>query len=146
MASEALATGVLLNGVSKDATFECVLLTLGDVVALSTLERLAGKGVARSLVLRSAATDSRCLNSSDVRVLVLKDVGILVGRSGNLSLEGLLSKISFTLVAEALSFLVVRLIVERVTPGIVVVSDLRLVVDDIVIGVTEHIGVVLALL
>ena len=91
VASEALTSSVLCDGISENATFECILGTFGNVLVFSALESLTGEGVAGSVVNGSSFSDGGGLDSARLGVLVLENVRILVGGSCNLCLERFLS-------------------------------------------------------
>ena len=146
LATESSTALVLDDRVAENATLEGFLLSLVDSVLLGATESLTGKSVRVTLVHLLVWTGAGGLDDARVCVFVAKDIGVLVRSSCDLGLQRLVCKGVVTFVCKALGFLVVRLVVEGVTSHVVVVASAAVVVHDIVIGVAEHICVVLALL
>ena len=89
----------------------------------------------------------RGLNSAVTLVLILEDVGVLVGCPSSSCVQWLVScEEIVSLVGKALTFLSVRLVVESVAFHIVIAARLPSVVHHIMVWMAQHVGAVLSLL
>ena len=93
-----------------------------------------------------AGTDCAGLNSAAFSVFGTENIRILVGRASDLSLERLLRKVVVTLIGQTLGLLVVGLVMENVTLCGIVLTSATIVVDDVLVGVTEDVRAILSLL
>ena len=79
-------------------------------------------------------------------MLVTEDVGVLIGGALNLRLLGLLGKVVIALRFKTSGLQVVGFIVKSVASNVVAVTRLTVVIDHVLVRVTEHISAILALL
>ena len=146
LAAETLPAALLSDRFTKDVTFEGVLVPLAHAIVCGLPKSLARERASVSHVNLTALTDGGWLHCTTALMLVTEDVGVLIGGALNLSLLGLLGKVVIALRFETSGLLVVRLIVKSVAFNVVAVTRLTVVIDHVLVRVTEHISAVLALL
>lgn len=115
-------------------------------VSLRFSESLRCESITLTLVKWSTTALRASLNSLVLCILVTEDVRILVRGPGDLSLQWLLREVVVALVCKTCGFLVVRLIMEGVAFRRIVMANARFIVNDVLVGVAEHICAVLTLL
>ena len=93
-----------------------------------------------------AGADRVWLDGAIFRVLVTEDVRVLVGSASHLGLKWLFREVSFAFVFQACCLLMVWLVVEGIALHCVCCASSAFVVDNILIGVAQHIGAVFTLL
>ena len=143
LSSKSLSAALLSDRVSEDTTFEGIALPLiNSVAARGIVEDSTLEGVGLAFTCLLSGAQSRCLDS--LILLVAEDVGVLVGGSGNFSGKRFVSESVLSLLSKLLVGDVVRLIVEDVTAHVVVIASASVVVNDILVRVTQDIGVVLS--
>ena len=93
-----------------------------------------------------AGADRVWLDGAIFRVLVTEDVRVLVGSASHLTLKWLFREVVLAFVFQARCLLMVWLVVEGIALQCVCCASSAIVVDNILIGVAQHICAVLTLL